>query len=169
MGQETIVKQIVKYKGVYDLQGLIAAVISWLEKKGFEHYFYQTKTKTDTFGEEAEYGISGWYNETDYHRCYLDVYLHLWDANPVEVVENGVTKTLTKSALLIEIKGDFEMDWTGRFNGSKLMQKLRKFMESKVINDKYDSVWIDDHYFRAIAMTEHIKKYLKMSSQGKYW
>lgn len=165
----TVTKQIIKYKGVYDLQELIATVISWLEKKGFEHYFYQTKTKTDTFGEEGEFGISGWYNETDYHRISLDVYIHLWDANPVEVVENGTTKTLTKSALLIEIKGDLEMDWTGRFNGSKLMQKLRKFMESKVIKDRYDSVWEDDHYYRIMSMTEHIKKYLKMNTQDKYF
>lgn len=159
----------IRYKGIFNLQELIKAITDWFEKKNYEHYIYQTKTKDKDFGSEEEYGIKGWVNETEYHRLTVDVYMHLWDANPVEVTENGEKKTMTKAAMLIKIKGDLDQDFAERFKHSHFAKKLKQFMEEKVLNYRYGVIWADDHVYRIEGLGNYIKQFLNMNTQGKYW
>lgn len=158
-----------RYKGVFNLQDLIKAITDWFEKKGYEFYIYQTKAKKKDFGAEEEYGIRGWVNETEYHRLIVDVYLHLYDAVPVEITENGEKKEMTKAAMYIKVEGDLQKDFSGRFKHSTFAKKLKKFMDEKVLNEKYGVIWEDDHVYRIEGMANYIKQFLNMNTQGKYF
>ncbi|MGM5482799.1 MAG: hypothetical protein ACQESF_05025 [Nanobdellota archaeon] len=159
----------IRYKGVFHVQELVKAVTDWFEKKNYEHYIYQTKTNAKTFGSEEEYGIKGWVNETEYHRLIVDVYIHIYDAVPVEITENGKKTEMTKARMIIKIEGSLQKDFADRFAHSKFSQKLRKFMEDNVLFWRYGAIWEDEHEYRIEGLGEYIKSFLKMNTQGKYF
>ncbi len=160
---------ILRYKGVFDLQGLISTVTGWFEKLGYETYIYQTKSKVTAFGTEEEFGIRGWMNETEYHRLKIDVYFKMFDVTPVEVVQDGEKRELTKAAVEATGSGQFITDFSDRFEGSTFMQKLKQFMEKRIINERYDTIWKDNFHYRVQELNEVIKRFFDMSGQGKYW
>ncbi len=158
-----------RYAGVLDFHAFTKHICDWFEKKGFEHYISVQKSTSQDFGLKEEQVIKGWYNETEYHRIYISVELTLWDSVPVEMVEAGEKKEMTKGRLLVKGKGSMEKDFAGHYNSSKFTKKLKKFMENYVINERYDAIWEDDLHYRVLALNEHIKAFLDMNTQGKYF
>jgi hypothetical protein len=159
----------IRYKGVFDLDGFIQAIIDWFNTGGYEHYFDTTKTKNTDFGLEEEYNIRGWYNETEYHRVHVNVFMHIYDSNKVEVVENNEKKIMTKAAIHIMLSGKLEYDYMGQFKGSSFAKKLKKFMDEKVINQRYDVIWRDDMHYRIQGLANYVKEYFKFNTIGKYF
>lgn len=159
----------IKYKGVFDIDDLVKLIVGWFQKYGYEHYIYQSKGKVGDFGAEEEVGIKGWVNETEYHRLTVDVYFHVWDANPVEIIQDGKKKTMIKGAVQVNGKGQLIMDFTNRFGKSKMMMKLRDFMNKYVINERYGTIYDDDLHFKVQELGNEIKQFFNMSTDGKYW
>ncbi|MBN2458291.1 hypothetical protein JXB31_04135 [Candidatus Woesearchaeota archaeon] len=158
-----------KYKGIFNLGGVLSIVTDWLETRGYEVIIKKVKHKTKTFGFEDEYEIRGWRDETDYHRIYIDFYMHMWDANEVDVLIEGQKKRLMKARLYMSIQGKIETDPSGRFDTSMFSKALRKFMYDKVIHHKYESVWGDKLQYKMHEIYGHIKEYLDMQSKGMYF
>ncbi|MFP4403135.1 MAG: hypothetical protein ACOC3X_03480 [Nanoarchaeota archaeon] len=159
----------IRHKGVFDQKKLVQAVLDWFSAGDYEHYFYLTKSKSTDFGAEEEYGIRGWYNETEYHRVNVDVYLHIYDANVVEVEENSEKKQMIKGAIHITVDGKIEKDFAGQFNQSTFTKKLQEFMESKVIKQRYDVIWEDDMHYRLQGLANYLKDFLNFNTVGKYF
>ncbi len=159
----------IRYAGVIDFHGFTKYICDWFEKKGFEFYITVQKSTAQDFGVKEEQVIKGWYNETEYHRIYVTVELTMWDSVPVEIVENGEKKEMTKCRLLVKGNGKMETDFEGHFESTKFTQKLKKFMEDYVINQRYGAIWEDDLHYNVLGLGEHIKAYLNLNSQGKYF
>lgn len=159
----------IRYKGVFNTDELIKAITDWFEKKGYEYYIYQTKSKESDFGTDYEYGIKGWVNETEYHRLLVDVYIKIYDAVAVEVTENGEKKEMTKAAMYIKVDGDLQTDFAERFEHSGFAKKLKSFMENYIINERYGAIWMDDHFYRIEGLGDYIKEFLNCNTVGKYF
>jgi hypothetical protein len=155
-----------KYKGIVDLNGLYRVVKEWMESKGMEVYETKTKQAMKSFGMEQEFDLQGYRNLSEYYRIYLIVMFHIWDEVEVEVVRDGIKERLTKCRLYIRIRATAEMDWTNRFENSPFQEKLRDFMNSKVLKQRYESILWDQHHYKQHELLNVIKEYLNMQTRG---
>jgi hypothetical protein len=158
-----------KYQGILDMAGLFSVVTDWFETRGYEITIPQVKHKAKTFGFEDEYKIMGWRDETDLHRVQIEFYMHMWDANQVEVIVDGQKKQLMKGRFYMALRGKLAVDYFERFDSSILFKGLRKFMMKMVLKHRYDAIWTDLIHYKMHEIQNNIKEFLDMQSKGKYF
>lgn len=159
----------IKYKGIFDMQGLISLVTDWFESRGYEVLIQKFKHKTKTFGFEDELQIKGWLDETELHRIEFIFRLIIWDRTEVEVIVEGQKKTLMKGRLFIVINGSIEIDPYGRYEGSVFSRALRNFMMNKILFHNMFTIYADRMEYKSLEIMNCIKEFLDMQSKGKYY
>lgn len=153
-----------RYNGLFDFDGLYAAVVDWAKNYGYMWLETKYKHKVPSpAGAEQELIWEMTKNVTDYRREKIVFDIHIWDLLEVEVDSNGRKKSLSNARIHIVIDGKFEMDWqkrfTGRF-GEKLGELYRKIMQKEI-----ETVYFDQLYYRMWNLHAVIKKYFDMQAE----
>ena len=135
-------RMIVKYEGLIDLQKLLEKTKAWFDKSQFEFHEYSYKGREPELG-ELEMFWSGWRDNTEYLRIWINVYIRLWDMQDVEVISDGEKKQMTKARMRINLRSHIETDYRHKWETSRFFELLRDFYEKNIYKVKLDSV-IDD-------------------------
>jgi len=156
----------IRYKGVFDLDGLYAAVTSWAKNYEYQWHEVDYKHKVPVpAGAEQEMKWVLDKKVTDYISYNIGMSVHIWDLKEIYVEENGRKKRLSNARIQIMIKASLTPDWQGVFGKSKFAQKLGGWYESIFIKKDIESRYWDPLYYRVWNLHSVIKKYLDIQGQ----
>jgi hypothetical protein len=158
--------QHIRYKGVLDFTGCWKVIMDWFESKGFEVQEDKAKRNMRVFGEELETVMTGWRNVTDYYRFRIQVYQKYWDAQPVDVVKNGEKKRLLKARIFFRIGGELVLDYSDRYETSRMTKALGNFMNKYVLKWQYDVIYGDQLMYKVYELANVIKEYINSQTRG---
>lgn len=119
---------MIKYSGLIDMNKLLTKIKGWYDKKQFEFHEFSHKAREPQLG-ELELFWSGWRDDTEYVRTWVNCYLRFWDMQEVEVIKDGVKKKMTKARCRINIRLHVETDYRHKWEKSKFYVMLRQFYE----------------------------------------
>ncbi len=156
---------MIKYRGIFDFNGLYDFVVDWLKDNKYE-IKESFKYKNKEFGYEVELKLDGWRKETEYIKVLPGIFIQVWGMKDVEV--NG--KKLQKGRMRITINCALEMDYSGEYERSRLLRELRKWYHKYVFSSRYDTGYHWDRmYFHMVAFQNKLKEFLGMHAETKRW
>lgn len=165
MGNEVkIPRMTLRYNGLFDFDGMYAAVIDWAKHYGYmwQEKSYKHKVPSPT-GAEQEFDWEMNIKVTDYIEYRIWFTIHMWDLTEVEVEVNGKKKSLSNARIYIVIDGFILYDWQDKFGGNKFAKKLGEWY-NKLINP-IEQQYFDQLYYRMWNLHAVLKKYFDMQSQ----
>ena len=153
-----------RYNGLFDFDGLYAAVIDWAKNYGYRWHekAYKHKVPSPKGAEhEIEWEITK--EVTEYISYTISFAVHIWDLREVEVTIDGKKKNLSNARLYIVMNGKITPDWQKRFNGGRFIQWMgEKYL--KWIGD-VDAIYADQLYYRMWNLHALIKKYFDLQTK----
>lgn len=153
-----------KFSGLFDFDGLYKVITDWFIEYGFylEEPVYKHKVPTPA-GAEQEIEWTGWKKINEYVRYWIDVYTHIYNLRDVEVVKEGVKKTLQRAEIIIEFDAHVETDYPGMIN-TKFGEYLRDFWDNYLLKKDMDVVWTDQLYYIMYKLHTAVKEFLGMET-----
>lgn len=160
-------KFTIRYKGLFDFDGLYNLMVQWMKARRF--WFHEVKYKhkvPSPYGAEQEIFFMGEKKVTDYFQYRLTVDIHIWDMTEVEVVHNGVKKTLTNARMQIILIGYLDIDWEKRWDTSKKWKTLKDFYNKYILKEEIESIYWDTIQYKTQHFMNVIKEFLDMEAKG---
>lgn len=155
---------VIRYKGQFDWQGLYRLVRTWIEENRYK--FQEKKYKHK--GDEVEVDMTGQRKLDEMYRRNVHVHFHIWHLREIEVVEGTKTVKRNTGHVHIEILGGVEIDWQGRFKGSKMTEKLFKWW--KVIKKReFTATQLEPMSIELYRLQTDIKSFLNMQTDANYY
>ena len=154
-----------RYHGLFDFDGMYAAVIDWAKNYGFKWHEKDYKHKVPSpSGAEQELTWMLEKNVTDYIKFDLLFTVHIWDLTEVQVETGGRPRNLSNARMYIVIKGWVTFNWQGIGDkGNKLTKWLGKQYYQLTFKNK--SEYMDLLYYRTWNLHALMKKYFDMQSK----
>jgi len=155
---------ILQYNGLYDFDGMYAALVDWAKHYGYLWHEFVYKHKVPEQGAEQE---MMWYmtkKVTDYIHFKIAFDVHIWDMYEVDVTTEGKKKTLTNARITLKIDGTVTYDWQQRFKGSKFLKTMGKWYY-KLLKKDIEAVYVDMLYYRIWNLHAVLKKYFDMQTK----
>jgi len=154
-------KTSIKHRGLFSLSGLLQDVRKWFELNDYEFHEPKHKYKVPTpAGAEMEIIMRGERKINEYLKYYVHIYFHIWEIKDVEMIRQGIKTKANDAKVLVEVFGEYELDWQGRFGGNKFLQELQSFYHKYVIKRTIQDWWEDNLFFKINALTKTIKNSL---------
>ena len=154
------------YNGLFDFDGLYAAVTDWAKNYGYMWYERSYKHKVpNPKGAEQELDWLISKKVTEYIAFEVWIEIHTWDQTEVEVDVDGKKKALTNARVHLTIKGKVIYDRQGRFEkGSRFAKMLGDWYGGYIYKREIESYW-DQLYYRMWNLQAILKKYFEMQTQ----
>lgn len=128
---------LVKYKGVFDYEGLYKMMHAWLISKRFLFHETKYKDKVSTpFGNEIEITWECEKKVTEFIREWIKIEFHMWDFSEVEVIKDGKKTKAAKTRMEIKFYAKVELDYSKKFTSEgdeSFSKKLGQFYVQHVI------------------------------------
>jgi len=157
---------VIRFTGIFDFDGLYKLMVNWFLDRNYDFYEPLYKDKGMDIGREVEIEWETEKEIDEYFKYQIDIYFHLWEVQPVEVIIEGEKKMLTKAKIEIRLKPKVVADYENRWDRSEFRKKLRDFYLTYVINKKIELQIVEPLYNRMYELHTLIKDYLKMSTKG---
>ena len=107
-----------RYSGLFDLDGLYAAVTDWAKNYGYMWHEIDYKHKVPSpKGAEQEWKWQMTKEVNDYIHFKIFLQAHVWNLTEMKVDVNGKKKALSSGNLYITMKGTVTYDWQKKFSG----------------------------------------------------
>lgn len=163
--EEKLPRITLQYTGLFDFDGLFAAIIDWAKNYGFMWHEWEYKHKVPSpRGAETEHKWILNKNISEYIRYDILITVHVWDMLEVEVEVDGKKKSLTNARIYVWLDTTVLFDWQEKFKkGGVVGQKLGKLYNQWMDRDL--STYLDQAYYRSWDLQAIIKTYFDM--QGK--
>src|SRR3989338_8224351 len=169
MGNLETPRVTLQFNGLFDFDGMYAAIIDWAKNYGYmwNELDYKHKVPSPT-GAEQEFKWMMTKDVTHYIQYQILLTVHMWDLLEVQVDADGKKKTLSNGRLYIWFNGSMTYDWQGRFKGSPFFEKLGKWYYS--LNKKeMEGGYYDTLYYRMLNLHAIVKKYFDMQGQKHHY
>ena len=154
---------IIKYEGLIDLKAMMKTAKEWFDKRQFEFHEYSYKGREPQLG-ELEMFWSGWRDDTEYIRVWINVYIRLWDLQDVEVIVGGEKKAMIKARMRINLRSHLETDYRHKWETSRFFVFLRDFYEKNIYKVKLHS-YMDKEEEEVHELEELFKHKLNMEAK----
>jgi len=154
-----------RYSGYFDWPKIYSSMASWMGKEQLTIYEKVYKDKTDAQG-IAERELT-WVCERKKDRMIkyiMEVNLRMWDVQPVEVTKEGKKKKMNRGRIRIEVTAKIVDDFQGKFEVSKISQKLYKIY-SKITGLSFGLGEWDYWYTKMWELNGEFKKLLGTDTQ----
>lgn len=159
----------VRFKGVFNLDGLYKKMVLWFKRRHFEFQERLYKDKPP----ELEIVWQARRRRTGYIMDIIDVHIHIFDMEPVEVIERGVRKQLTHARMTITLLPTIETGYADIFGHQKwnsdFHRRLMEFYNKYVLKRDLDLAYDDTLYYELYVLHAFIKDYLKMEARGNMY
>ncbi|MFA6460975.1 MAG: hypothetical protein WCV90_01810 [Candidatus Woesearchaeota archaeon] len=158
-------KIILRYNGLFDFDGMYAAITDWAKNYGFMWHEKDYKHKVPSpKGAEQEFTWVLTKNVTQYIRNEITIKLHAWELLEVEVDQGGRKIPLSNARLYLWIEPKVTFDWQRKFQGSgKFGEWLGKWYNKLL--DKDFSNYLDELYYRTWDLHAIIKTYFDVQTR----
>lgn len=158
-------KIYLKYDGLFDFNGLYAAITDWAKNYGYMWHEAEYKHKVpSSLGAEQEMKWNISKNVTDYIQYLINMHCHTWEMQEVEVEVNGQKRELVKAKISLTITGTVVYDWQSTFKKGKFAEKLGSIYGKLMMRD-IEIKYVDPLYYRMWNLHAVIKKYFDMQSK----
>jgi len=158
---------LVKYKGVFDYEGLYKMMHAWIISKRFLFHENKYKDKVATpFGNEVEITWDAEKKVTEFIREWIKVEFHMWDFSEVEVIKDGKKTKAAKTRMVITFKAYIEFDYSGRFreDGTKFSEKLGVFYVENILYWDWKIKYANVLEYSVYDLQTKVKKFLNMDT-----
>jgi hypothetical protein len=156
---------VLRYKGVFDFDGLTTYIINWLKARGNDLVESKHKHKMSCpFGFEIEWDVKSWRKLDDYFKHNINVSMHLWDAHQVDAVKDGKKVKLWNARIQVTTSFSVECDYQGRWEKSQFLEKLRNFYDQYVIKKEIIAKQADPLYYKCLELHTGMKKFIGMET-----
>jgi hypothetical protein len=159
--------QVVRYKGIFDINELYRVINDWLVSKGYQ--VHESKYKSialQTGGKEKTFDWNAHRKMTEFIMIWIDLHFQFQDIMEVEVVKNGKTVKLQKGLIMVRIQHRLEYDFSERMGRTKMGNVIVKFMTQIMWKKKIDSLWEDKLRFKCYELMNVIKETLDFMTKG---
>ena len=151
---------LVRYKGDFDLQGLLRMIYSFIKNKDYDFYEPKHKAKIP----ELEIKWIGEKKVTAYYMYKLEVVIKFYDLRETEVQdEKGNTKKMNNARFVIRIDGGIETGYSTEWDENKSHHKSLLFKMYEALTDREFKV---KHAYslvmEATELRDRINSYLGM-------
>ena len=154
----------IKFEGVYDWNELYSLITRWFSTKKFDYYENKNVKKPDTFGHEREFEAHAEREESGYIRHDIDIKIHGYDIEDIEVIVNGEKKHKNKTGMLvIEIFPSVVLDWQENWD-KRFKKKARAFFHKYIVQG-YIYEQLEKVYFETYKLHTEIKKELDLENK----
>ena len=157
---------MIKYRGVFDCDGLLRLVYNWLSEYQMEVHESKYKHKVpDSRGAEDEIAIYGFRRTNAYIKNYITADFHFWDMKDVDVIRNGVKQRMTSARMKVNLIPRVEMDFQRRFPNSPFYRGLQDFYHKYIMRKDIENYWEDELYYHTLKLHQKIKEFLDMETK----
>ena len=143
----------IKHKGIFNLSEIIQGIKSFLEGDSFKMHFPKHKIKKD----EHEIKIYGERKMNEYVKFTIKLLIRIFDWKEVEIIKDGEKVKADSGRIAIDLDGVLELDYQGRFGGSKFMQGLQDFYHKYIIHRDIGDYWEDELMMRIVNLGKLIR------------
>lgn len=159
-----------KYKGVFDYNGLTTMLTRWLQDRQFEINEKGHKHKYSCpHGFEIERTIEGWRKIDDYYMYQITVDMHLWDAFEVDAVKNGKKVKFWNARIDLKLSFEVICDYADRWAKGPFMEKLRDNVYDEYIIKKEIIInHADPLYYKLLSLHTKVKDFLEMETATSF-
>ena len=155
---------VIKYNGIFDFDNLYKEMTDWFIDYGYTLEEPSVKHKVPSeIGAEQEFELTGWKKITEYVKYWIHIYTVVRNMRDIEVVKDGVKKTMQKGELLIEFYAHVETDYPGIVD-SKFGEYLRDFWDNYLLKKDMDNVWTDQLWYIMYKLHTKVKETLGMET-----
>jgi len=159
----------IKFKGVFDLDGLYKFMVSWLKK--FKYEFHETLYKFKP--PELEIRWLAERRKTGFAKDILHVHFHMWGEYDIEVIRNGKKKKMTNARMIITLNAEVEAPYTNLFGQRRwnlpMERRLLSIFHNYVIKREFELLYLDVLYYEMYAFHTAIKQYMRLSMSGNQY
>ncbi|MBD3204487.1 hypothetical protein GF327_09425 [Candidatus Woesearchaeota archaeon] len=152
--------RIIKYKGVFDFDGLYKFVRKWLTDRDWDFFEIEAKEKPPWI----IYKWMAFKKITFYAALQIKINFRVWEPKEVIILKDGQKKKMMDARLKIDLSGAQITDYDGDFEKSAFLKKVETFLNAYVLYHENLLKYFDylDYYMHGL-MTE-IKDYLGMET-----
>ena len=156
----------IKYKGMFDLDGLYKIMALWFKDRRFELHERLYKSKPP----ELEVRWEGERKRTSYAKELVRVHIHMWGEYDVEVIANGKKKKMANVRMIITITGDIEAPYSDifdkpRWTATNIERRLNQVFRNWVMRREMEGLYWDRLYYELYDLYGTIKDYLKFGAR----
>jgi hypothetical protein len=162
---------LIRYKGVFDYDGMYKMMHAWLISKRFlfQEDIYKDKVAT-AFGNELEIKWSAEKKITEFIKEYIKIEFHLWDFSEVEIIKEGKKMKMAKARMEIKFFAQLELDYSKRFSdGSALSKKMGQFYLQNIIYWDWRIRYANALEYNLYDLHTKVKKYLNMDTSSSVY
>ncbi len=158
---------ILRYTGLFDFDGLYAAVIDWAKHYNWWWHEKVYKHKVpNPLGAEQEMKWELEKKITDYIKYVIKIEVIMQDLTELEVEVNGKTKSLSNGKIFITMNGVLMWDWQKRFEGKgRFVEWMGNFYNKVIFKKELESVYGDQLFYRIWNLHAVMKKFLDMQTK----
>lgn len=158
----------IRFKGLYDLDGLYALMANWFRQRRYELHetIYKAKPPELEFRLRAERKKSGFVMEV------ITIYYHSWGGEyDMDVVVNGKKKKMTDARMTIRIGGEIRSPYEDifgrpRWTANAIERKLLHLFRNWFMKRELEAVYWDTLYYEMWKLHGAIKDFLKFEAKG---
>jgi hypothetical protein len=155
----------IRYKGVYDMRGLLGLVYRWYTDNQYEYHEKLYKDKIETaFGNEVEIKMVGQRKITEYYMYEVIVEIHNWESKDIMIKVNSKEVPMMQGRIEIKISGKLITDWQNKFEAGTIWEKAQTFLEKVVLKQDINLKYVDPIERGVHAFAAEIKTFLKMDT-----
>ncbi len=150
--------QRIQYTGLFDFDGLYAAVVDWAKNYGFMWHEKDYKHKVPTArGAEQELFWILTKNVTHYYKYEINIIVHVYDMREVTIEHGGKKKTLINGRISFILSGKVHWDWQSVFKGSYIRDLMGRILIRGLEKDLSSIHW-DTLTYRILNLLNLIKQ-----------
>jgi len=165
MQKYPVPKRIVRFKGIFDYDGLYKMMQEWMKGRHYEFHEKKYKEKPYWFAPETE--VTWWAEKklTNYIMLRIDIFIHLYDAEKIEVVKDGKKKQMMNTRMQIDIWGSVKTDYSEEFEKSSFFKRIEKFLNERILHKEILLKYLDAFDYELYDFETAIKKFLGMEAR----
>ncbi|MGV8161961.1 MAG: hypothetical protein ACP5N2_01345 [Candidatus Nanoarchaeia archaeon] len=154
----------IRYKGIYDLDGIYKVIRGWLDARRFDYMEKVHKDKaTNPWGNEVEWEMTPMRKVDGFIAYNIFIRTKFYDVKEFEAVVHGHKRMVTDGRFWIEITGNVEFDYTNRFK-TEFSKKLITFLVKRVFWKYYRIHHVERLYWDLYDLHNEIKTFMKMET-----
>jgi len=159
--------QVIRYKGIFDINELYRIIHDWLISKGYQ--VHESKYKSialQTGGKERTFDWNAHRKMTEFITIWIRLHFQFQDIMEVEVVKDGKKVKLQKGLVMVRIEHHLEFDFSERMGRTAVGVAIVAFMQKVMWKKKIDSLWEDKLRFKCYELMNVIKETLDFMTKG---